>query len=152
MEWLATKDLIERNHIYCLSHAPKTKNHKDARFVPICHHCAVKGHIRPHYRKLHAPSTSHTHTQCILIVMTNICLHVTFVEWRVISDLIVLNCVDTLMIHPHIIILIKMEIGIIVLVGVGIEFKYLDIRWLPMKRMRMRMWCLNMCIKCWKIQ
>ncbi|KAG5516684.1 hypothetical protein RHGRI_037430 [Rhododendron griersonianum] len=31
-----------------------------SKFMPTCHHCGVKGHIRPHCRKLQAPNTSHT--------------------------------------------------------------------------------------------
>ncbi|KAG5557586.1 hypothetical protein RHGRI_007737 [Rhododendron griersonianum] len=34
------------------------------KFVPTCHYCQVKGHTRPHCRKLHSSNTSHTHLVC----------------------------------------------------------------------------------------
>ena len=32
---------------------PSQKNSTQGKLVPICHHCRVKSHIKPHYFKLH---------------------------------------------------------------------------------------------------
>ncbi|KAG5547932.1 hypothetical protein RHGRI_013571 [Rhododendron griersonianum] len=34
---------------------------ENKKFIPTCHYCQVKGHIRPHCMKLHVPKSSHTH-------------------------------------------------------------------------------------------
>jgi hypothetical protein len=50
-----------RHNVRTAHDIKKTNNKK---FVPTCHYCQIKGHTRPHCRKLHSSNTSHTHLVC----------------------------------------------------------------------------------------